>query len=128
MMPTRLVNNITPEAFRPRAPRDETVRTHSRELWQRPPNFAAGIQSLSFNQSRWHPAASYAVRSPPEPDTGRCHCSVENPLRRLRGLSSTELADAEVETAAWVVFCLPLLCACNNPCKSRPSACLELLP
>ena len=78
------LQNITPEAFRPRAPRDETVRIRSFEPRQRPPNFAARIQSLSFDRSRWHPVASLRSGHPLNLAPGGATVRVENPLRRLR--------------------------------------------
>lgn len=91
--------NITPEAFQPRAPRDETVRIHPCGPMQPPPNLAAGIQSLSFNRSRWHPVASLrpdhplnvapggaAVRwrTPCEAPAGFFHCVSQRGSRNLR--------------------------------------------
>lgn len=90
------------------------LRIHPCGSWRPPPNLAAGIQSLSFNRSHWHPAASLRSDHPPEPGTGRRRCSVENPLRRLRRSSFTVLPRAEDETSGSRIFCSVLLCACNN--------------
>lgn len=101
--------NITPEAFRPRAPRDETVRIHPCGLWQPPPNLAAGIQSLSFNRSRWHPAASLRPDHPLNVAPGGAAVRWRTPYEGSEGGSFTMLANAEAETFIFRIFCSLLL-------------------
>jgi len=71
---------------------------------QRPPNFAAGIQSLSFNRSRWHPFARLAADHPLNPAPGDAIVRIRTLLRLLM-LSFTDLHIPEDETSRLMLFC-----------------------